>query len=302
MQMDPLIPHHIDLPALLLQLAGHNGGFRQSKSLVIFQPIWNGMAESVRQAGVQRGSVLPAWKTKQNPAASHASQFIDGLSTFPRRQVFQKITGNHDWKPTVFARKRQATCLHRLMNWPALEADIHTGHPPVPEHPQALRTAADLQHALVRMRPEQLEYRRVPDGPVDHGYRVGKPRYNWCMGLSRKEIGRWGEERAAAYLGRKQYQILARNVRTEHGEIDIVARHGLTLVFVEVKTRTSDKFGPPENSITAQKQAHMIHSADAFLLEHPELEALEWRIDVIAVLKDSGEREKIDHFENAIHG
>lgn len=92
------------------------------------------------------------------------------------------------------------------------------------------------------------------------------------------------------------------NARTEHGEIDIIARQEQALVFIEVKTRTNLAYGLPEHSITAQKQAHLIHSATTWLVEHPELDGLDWRIDVIAVLKQKDSAVQIKHFENALHG
>lgn len=115
--------------------------------------------------------------------------------------------------------------------------------------------------------------------------------------------GRWGEAQAAAFLERSGYRILARNVRTPHGELDIVAQapeEPHMVVFVEVKTRRSDSLGPPEISVTALKQAHLLASAEAFLLEHPDLDG-DWRVDVIAVQgRPGGKPPHIEHFENAL--
>jgi putative endonuclease len=118
----------------------------------------------------------------------------------------------------------------------------------------------------------------------------------------RGKIGRWGEAQAAEYLKAQRYQVIAQNVRTEHGEIDIIARRGHTLVFVEVKTRTNRAFGHPENSVTAQKKAHLVQSAMAFLLDHPEWDPFDWRIDVIAVEKGTAGQVNFLHFENAVQG
>jgi len=115
----------------------------------------------------------------------------------------------------------------------------------------------------------------------------------------RQTIGRWGEAEAEKYLLTREYQILDHNARTSYGEIDLVASQGDQIVFVEVKTRTNLAFGLPESSVTFRKQAHMIQSAEAYLVLHPEL-GEDWRIDVIAVQgKPGGTDPEIVHFENA---
>lgn len=129
---------------------------------------------------------------------------------------------------------------------------------------------------------------------------------------SRAEIGRWGESAAEAYLSAKGYTIVARNARTPYGEIDLVARHAPAgpgspdpepvLVFVEVKTRTGDLFGPPEVAVNRRKQEHMLASAQAYLQDHPELD-LDWRVDVITVqVREGQEKPEFTHFENALSG
>lgn len=130
------------------------------------------------------------------------------------------------------------------------------------------------------------------------------------MRTNRQRLGRWGESLAADYLESKHYTILERNARTRYGEIDLVARQGVeargndkssaTTVFVEVKTRSTTTFGYPEESITARKRAHLAAAAQAYLLEHPELDG-DWRIDVVAIERHpSGEQPSIMHFENAV--
>lgn len=119
---------------------------------------------------------------------------------------------------------------------------------------------------------------------------------------SRQKLGDWGERLAADFLRRKGYKILAAKARTRYGELDLVARHAgqHVTVFIEVKTRASRAFGLPEESVTPAKQAHLLAAAQAYLLEHPELDG-DWRIDVIAIQQhpDPGE-EHIVHFENAV--
>ena len=68
-----------------------------------------------------------------------------------------------------------------------------------------------------------------------------------------QKIGKWGEEAVAAYLAERGYEIIARNARTPYGEIDIVAKQADLTIFVEVKTRTSNKMGLPEESVNLRK-------------------------------------------------
>ncbi len=112
-----------------------------------------------------------------------------------------------------------------------------------------------------------------------------------------QRIGKWGEETAAEYLTERGYEIIARNVRTPYGEIDIVARQSDITIFVEVKARTSNKMGLPEESITPHKREHMLATADHYAAEH---EIDHWQIDVIAIEGKPDMKPKITHFENAI--
>lgn len=112
-----------------------------------------------------------------------------------------------------------------------------------------------------------------------------------------QRIGKWGEEIAAGYLIQRGCEVIARNARTPYGEIDIVAKQGEIVVFVEVKTRTSDKMGLPEESITARKRQHMLSAAEHYAAEN---EIDDWQIDVIAVEGKPGIQPKITYFENAI--
>ena len=74
------------------------------------------------------------------------------------------------------------------------------------------------------------------------------------MTFPKKELGARGEELAVRYLKNRGYRILERNYRIKLGEIDIIARDRNTLVFVEVKARSSNRFGHPKSAITPQKQ------------------------------------------------
>ena len=98
----------------------------------------------------------------------------------------------------------------------------------------------------------------------------------------RANLARWGEEAAAAYLRERGYAILRTNYRCPVGEIDIICRSGNTLVFIEVKTRTSRTAGAPEEAVTPQKARRLRQAAHWFLAEH-RLGPVPCRFDVIAV-------------------
>lgn len=95
------------------------------------------------------------------------------------------------------------------------------------------------------------------------------------------ERGRAAEARAAAFLRALGYQILERNYRWRGGEIDLIARDGDCLVFVEVKARGSERFGLPEEHVTPEKRKKLVRTAQRYLLEHPTDLAV--RFDVVAL-------------------
>ncbi len=92
-----------------------------------------------------------------------------------------------------------------------------------------------------------------------------------------------GEDRAVCYLQKKGYRILSRNYRFHRYEIDIIARHGDTVVFIEVKARRSEDFGVPELAVDFRKQKHIILVARKFLSANNLFEACYVRFDVIAI-------------------
>jgi putative endonuclease len=115
----------------------------------------------------------------------------------------------------------------------------------------------------------------------------------------KKSLGKWGERLAATFLESNGYTIVAQNVHTPYGEIDLIAQTGETLVFVEVKTRQNTRYGFPEAGVHREKQAHMLAAAEAYL-QKLDIPCTDWRIDVIAILRSSQEPE-IVHFENVIN-
>ncbi|MFQ5335398.1 MAG: YraN family protein, partial [Flavobacteriales bacterium] len=100
------------------------------------------------------------------------------------------------------------------------------------------------------------------------------------------------------HLTDKGYRIEAVNWRFGKGEIDIVAKDGDTLVFVEVKTRTSDFFGNPEVFVNARKQAQVIKTANAYIQQQNA--GCESRFDIISIVMNKN-RTEIEHIEDAFY-
>jgi putative endonuclease len=102
---------------------------------------------------------------------------------------------------------------------------------------------------------------------------------------ARQRLGRAAEQVAADYLEEAGYRILARNARVGRGELDIVARRGGALVFVEVKARRTRACGSPEDAVTPLKQRQVGRLAERWLAGRPGLQRAvnEVRFDVIAV-------------------
>lgn len=121
------------------------------------------------------------------------------------------------------------------------------------------------------------------------------------MPSARSALGAFGEEAAAAYLQRRGATILARNWRCSGGEIDLVARTGDQLLFVEVRTRRAGGGATPEESIGPAKAARLLRLAYAFLEAAGIAPEPLWRIDVIAVEVDArGRLWRIEQIEGAV--
>ena len=99
---------------------------------------------------------------------------------------------------------------------------------------------------------------------------------------TRRALGQLGEDMAARHLQRLGYVILERNYRCPQGEVDIVARDGERLAFVEVRARRGTAFGTPKESVTARKQARLATVARNYLQEH-NCSDVDWGIDVVAL-------------------
>lgn len=110
-------------------------------------------------------------------------------------------------------------------------------------------------------------------------------------------IGAWGEGIAADYLTSKGCEIIARNIRTPYGEIDIIAKQNDITIFVEVKTLSGKQTFFPEHNITPRKREHMLACATHYCSEQ---EIDHWQIDVIAIEGKPSTEPVITYFENAI--
>lgn len=99
-------------------------------------------------------------------------------------------------------------------------------------------------------------------------------------------LGKWGEEKAAEYLRKKRYQIIAANYHTRFGEIDLIATKKDTIVFVEVKLRKSDLYGTAGEFVSFAKQRKIITSAQIWLAQNPT--KLYPRFDVIEIYAPKG--------------
>lgn len=102
------------------------------------------------------------------------------------------------------------------------------------------------------------------------------------------EKGKAGEDMALGVLKKNGYRIIERNYRCRYGEIDIIAKDGDTIVFVEVKTRSSSSFGPPKASVDHRKQRHIIKAATEYLARCG-LTDRDARFDVVGIELKGGE-------------
>ncbi|MDB4533810.1 YraN family protein [Vicingaceae bacterium] len=109
-------------------------------------------------------------------------------------------------------------------------------------------------------------------------------------------LGEKGEELAREFLQNLGYKIIAMNWRERKFEIDLIATDKKEVVFVEVKTRSTDFFGNPEEAVTIKKQRHLIEGADFYIQEN-EID-LEARFDIVAVVLNSNQKE-VKHIKSA---
>ncbi len=119
-------------------------------------------------------------------------------------------------------------------------------------------------------------------------------------GKTTKDIGANGETIAAKYLKKHGYKIVAKNVHSAHGEIDIIAENRDTLIFAEVKARRNDpkrfaEYGLPCEAVNKTKQQHILYTARVYLEKHPTDKIV--RFDVLEIYL--GETARVHHIEDA---
>ncbi|MGA2368491.1 MAG: YraN family protein [Dehalococcoidia bacterium] len=105
--------------------------------------------------------------------------------------------------------------------------------------------------------------------------------------MNKQERGEAGEKLARSALKRKGYRIIEQNYRCLYGEIDIIARHKDSLVFIEVRSKTGASFGSPEESITGSKKQRLVSTALDYLNAHGNPDE-NWRFDFVAVRFEAG--------------
>ena len=110
------------------------------------------------------------------------------------------------------------------------------------------------------------------------------------------ELGKKGEQLAVNYLINKGYKIVERNWRFQKAEIDIIATKDKTLISVEVKTRSTNDFGSPQDFVNKKKIKLMVSAMNEYIL-NKDLD-IELRFDIIAITKDKSSFD-IEHFKNA---
>lgn len=111
-------------------------------------------------------------------------------------------------------------------------------------------------------------------------------------------VGRRGEDLAAVFLEKSGFAIIERNFRCKGGEVDIVAREGKTLVFVEVKSRKTLTYGLPQLAVTPFKQRQISKAALTWLARNHKHDSPA-RFDVIAILLNNNYHHQIEHIKNA---
>ena len=123
-------------------------------------------------------------------------------------------------------------------------------------------------------------------------------------GITPQQVGSVGERLARFHLEGKGYRIVDANYRCRWGEVDLVARDGTVWVFVEVRTRRSEAYGAPEESVTESKAKRLMLTAQDYLSRRADASTeAQWRIDLVAIRLGSGRRVLgISHLENIVEG
>lgn len=107
------------------------------------------------------------------------------------------------------------------------------------------------------------------------------------------ELGKWGEDIAVSFLEEKGYQIIERDWKSGHHDLDIVAKEGNTLVIAEVKTRRTRLFGNPEEAIDYKKRKSLLSAINHYVKSHYYGNSV--RFDIISIVGTIGSKPEIDH-------
>jgi putative endonuclease len=113
--------------------------------------------------------------------------------------------------------------------------------------------------------------------------------------MNNRELGSKGEDTVVEYLKKKGYLVIEKNFRTRMFEIDIIAKTGNIICFIEVKSRKTSKYGLPREAVTRKKQNQIIKGAMTYI-KYKKLKTFVYRFDVVEVFLNEG---KINHIENA---
>ncbi len=116
--------------------------------------------------------------------------------------------------------------------------------------------------------------------------------------IESRPFGQWGEEIAAQFLEKKGYHILEKHFFFQHAEIDLIARDGSYLVFIEVKTRSSSEYGLPEEALSERKKRLLRKAAEGYLYLNQIKEA-DCRFDVVTVNFLPDGKISLNHYINA---
>ena len=117
----------------------------------------------------------------------------------------------------------------------------------------------------------------------------------------RQELGAAGELFARRHLEHQGYRFVAANWRRPYGELDLIMRDGDVLVFVEVKTRSGERLGTAEESLTWAQARRLLRGAQTFLAEREDLATLFWRVDFVAItLAPTGAVSRLTHVVDAV--
>jgi len=113
-----------------------------------------------------------------------------------------------------------------------------------------------------------------------------------------QRLGRWGEKHCERFLKRKGLKTLTCNFACRTGEIDLImVASDMTIVFVEVRTRSDESFGPPDSSITHAKRNRLLRTARHFLATN-NIENRPFRFDIVAIVLGQAGRPKLEHYKN----